>query len=99
MSDESACDVQQPVPQPFRFRAGELSFETEQSHPAEQLLRDQRELEPGLVVLKRVVREVSHAGVLAVADAVLDSGALAVAHLQPGDIDVGLVSVMKQVCR
>jgi len=34
---------------------------------------------------------VPHPGVLAVADAVLDPCAFAIAHLQPGDISVGLV--------
>lgn len=35
--------------------------------------------------------EVPHPGVLAVADAVLNPGALAVAHLKQGDISAGLV--------
>jgi hypothetical protein len=44
-----------------------------------------------LVVLERVVRQVAHAGVLAVADAVLNAGAAAVAQLELGDVVAFLV--------
>ena len=91
MGNDPAGDVQQAVTDPFRLGDGELAFEAEQPDPAEQVLGDQRELQPGLVVRERVVGQVAHAGVLAVADAVLDPGALTVAHLQAGDINVGLV--------
>jgi hypothetical protein len=63
----------------------------EQPRPAEQVLGDQRELQPGLVVRERVVGQVAHAGVLARPDAVLDAGALVVAHLQRRGVLVGLV--------
>lgn len=48
VSDESPGDVRQPVPQPLGF--GELvgACQAEQPCPAEQVLRDQRDLKPGL---------------------------------------------------
>ena len=82
VADDLAGDVQQPVAQPFGFGVGELAVKADQLRPGEQVLGDQRELEPGLVVLEGVVREVAHAGVLAGADPVLDPGAAAVAQLQ-----------------
>ena len=57
---------------------------------SKEVLGDQRELEPCLVVGEGVVREVAHAGVFAVANAVLDPGALPMAGLQDSDV-TGLV--------
>ena len=91
VTDELAGDVQQPVTEAFRFGGRELAGQADQLGPAEQVLGDQRELEPGLVVLEGVVREVAHAGVLAGADAVLDAGAAAVTQLQDGDVVAVLV--------
>ncbi len=65
--------------------------QADQPGPAEQVLGDQRDLQPGLVVLEGVVREVAHAGVLAGADRVLNAGAAAVTQLQDGDVVAFLV--------
>ncbi len=92
MADDPPGDVQQPVAQPLGFGRGELAVEAEQLHPAEQVLGDERQLKPGLVVLEGVVGKVAHAGVLAGADAVLDSGAAAVAQLQRGEVVAVLVA-------
>ncbi len=48
-------------------------------------------------MLEGVVREVPHAGVFAVADAVLNAGALAVAGLQFGDVIAGVVGQKARV--
>jgi hypothetical protein len=61
-------------------------------------LGDERDLEPGLVVLGGVVWEVAHAGVLAGADAVLDAGVAAVAQFRAA-LSLSSWSVRKHVCR
>jgi hypothetical protein len=55
VAGEPAGGVKQPVPEPFRFGGRELTFEADELGPGEQVLGDQRGLEPGLVVLEGVV--------------------------------------------
>jgi hypothetical protein len=88
---ESGGDVQQPVAQAFRFGLGELAVKTEGLGPDDQVVREYHDLDPYLVECERLEREFLKAGVLIVADAVLDAGALAVAALEDRDVRVGLV--------
>ena len=83
--------MQQAVAQPFRLGLGKLALEADEPGPAEQVLGDQRELQPGLVVSEAVVREVAHPGVLPGPDRVLDPRAAAVTQLQDRDVLAGLV--------
>jgi hypothetical protein len=53
--------------------------------------REERELQPGLVVLEGGEGQVADAGLLGAADRVLAAGAAAVAQLQGGDVGVVLV--------
>jgi hypothetical protein len=48
-------------------------------------------------VFEGVVREIAHAGVLAVTDAVLDGGAPTVTHLQAGDVLVVFIGERARV--
>ena len=41
--------MEEALTQPFRFREREVAFEDEQPEPGEEVLGEQRELEPGLV--------------------------------------------------
>ena len=91
VADELGGGVQQPLAKAFGLCFGELAGQADQLGPGEEVLGDQRELEPGLVVLEGVVGEVAHAGVLAIADAVLDPRAAAVTQLQGGDVVAVLV--------
>ena len=91
MSNELAGDVQQAVTQPLRLGVGELAGEADELHPGEEVLGDQRELQPCLVLEEGVVREIAHAGVLAGSDRVLDASAAAVTELQDGDVAAVLV--------
>ena len=88
---ESGGDVQQSVAQPFRLGFGELAVEHECLGPDDQVVREHHDLQPHLVDRERLERELRQAGVLVVADAVLDPGALAVTALEDGDVGVGLV--------
>ena len=97
VADDLAGGVEQPVAQPFGFGGGELAVQAGQLRPGEEVLGDQGELEPGLVVLEGVMREVAHAGVLACPDPVLDPGAPAVAQLQPGNVLAVLVGEKTRV--
>ena len=54
-------------------------------------MREHHDLEPHLVERELLEWELREAGVLVVADAVLDPGALSVMSLQDGDVRVGLV--------
>ena len=91
MTHELAGDVQQPLAKAFRFSDRELAGEADELCPGEEVLGDQRGLKPGLVVLKGVVGEVAHAGVLPGSDAVLDPRAGAVTQLQHGNVAAVLV--------
>ena len=97
VADDPPGDMQEPVAQPLWFGACDLAGQAEQLHPAEQVLGDQRELEPGLVVREGVVGEVAHAGVLAGTDAVLDPRATAVAQLERGNVLAVLVGEQARV--
>ena len=99
MTDEPGSEVQQPVPRSLRFGVGECGVETGQFHSGEEVLGDQGELEPGLLVREGVMGEIAHAGVLAGAYAVLHTGAAAVAELERGDALVSAWSVRKHVWR
>lgn len=97
MVDDACGDVQQSVAQPLGFGSGERASEADQPRPAEQILGDQRDLKPRLVVLEGVVGQVAHAAVLALADAVFDAGAAAMAQLQHGDVVAVLVGQQARV--
>ena len=91
VTHELGGNMQQPLAKAFGLCGRELAGQADQLGPAEQVLGDQRDLEPGLVVLEGVVREVAHAGVLATTDAVLDARAAAVTQLEPSDVVAVLV--------
>ena len=97
VTHELGGDVEQPLAKALGFGDREFAVQADQLGPGEEVLGDQRELEPGLVVLERVVREVAHAGVLAGADAVLDPGAAAVTQFQRGDVVLVLVGEKARV--
>jgi hypothetical protein len=88
---ESGGDVQQLVAQPFRFGFGELAVDYECLGPDDQVVCEEHDLQPYLVERELLERELLKAGVLVVADAVLDARALAVAALEDVDVVVGLV--------
>ena len=79
---ESAGGVQQPVAQRLGFADGQLAVERERLGPGDQVLGDQRELQPDGVVGELAEREVLQPGLLGGADAVLGAGAGAVQALQ-----------------
>jgi hypothetical protein len=88
---EPARDVQEPVAQPLGLCLGELPVEHERLGPDEQVVREHHDLQPHLVEREVLERELGQAGVLGVADPVLDPGALAMPALDLGDVLVGLV--------
>jgi hypothetical protein len=59
--------------------------------PDDQVVREHHDLPPHLAERELLERELGQAGVLVVAEAVLDAGALAVTSLQDGDVGIGLV--------
>ena len=91
MEREPGGDVQQSVAQPFRLGFGELAVEQQRLGPDDQVVREHHDLQPHLVERELLERELRKAGVLVVADPVLDAGALAVTALEDGDVLVGLV--------
>ena len=82
---EAGGDVQQSVAQAFGFGVGELAGEQQPLGPDDQVVREAHDLQPDLVVLEVAERQVAQAGVLVVADVVLDAGAAAVITLERGD--------------
>ena len=88
---EPAGDVEEAVAEPFRFRAREFALEHEQPEPSEQVLREQDELEPGLVGFECLEGQPAEPELLRFLDPVLDAGVQAVARFEPGDVLVGLV--------
>lgn len=86
-----AGDVQEALAQPLGLGEGQLALEAEKTGPGEQLLGDQRELQPHLVVFEGGEGQVAHPGVLAAADLVLDFCPAAVAQLQGRDVGAVLV--------
>ena len=87
---EPGGDVQQLVAHPFRFGFGELAI---QSRAWVQTIRSCASITISTTFVHRepLERQLRKAGVLVVADAVLDAGALTVTALQDGDLGVGLV--------
>ncbi len=86
VAGESGGDVQQPVAQPLGLAAGELAVSEQQPlRPAEQVLADQDELEPGGVGLEVAEGEVAQARLLGAADRGPRGGAGAVQLLEAGD--------------
>src|SRR5687768_2719813 len=86
MTAEAAGDVQQPVAQALGLAADELGAGEQQPlRPAEQVLADQHQFEPGGVRLEVAEGEVAQARLLAAADPVLAGGAGAVELLEAGD--------------
>src|SRR3974390_2417923 len=88
---EPTGDVKEAVAQPFWFREREFAFEHEQPQPGEQVLGEQRQLEPGLVGFEGVERQPAEAELLRFLDPVLDARVQAMAGLEPCDVLVGLV--------
>jgi len=89
---EAGGDVQQAVAQALGLDARELAGEQQPLGPADEVVGDQHERQPHLVVLEVAEGQVLQAGVLVVADVVLDAGASAVATLKDGDVAGGLVA-------
>jgi hypothetical protein len=90
-ANEPSGHVEQPVAQPLGLGQAMLTLEIERLRPGEEVLGDQHQLEPDLVVLEGVEGEVLEARVLGAADAVLDAGPAAVGELERGDVRVRLV--------
>ena len=90
MEGESSGDVQKPVAQAFGFGGGEFAAEQQSLGPGDQVVRDTDDRQPHVVVVKVAEREVAQAGVLVVADVVLDASAAAVIALELSD-GAGLV--------
>src|ERR1019366_9280022 len=69
---EPASDVQQPVTHALGFGSGKLAVEDERLGPDEQVVRERDDLKPHLVERELFEWELGQAGVLVVADPVLD---------------------------
>ncbi len=74
-------DVQQLVAQALGLGLGECAFQQQRLGPDEQVVGEHHYLEPYLVQRELLERELREAGVLVIADAILDVGVLAVAAL------------------
>ena len=88
---EAGSDVQQAVAQAFRLGVGELADEQQRLGPEDQIVRDQHELEAGLVHLEVAEGKRAQPGVLVVADLILDPGPLALATFHDSDVLLVLV--------
>jgi len=88
---EPGGDVQESVAQPLWLGFLKLAVEQQRLGPDDQVVREHHDLEPHLVELKLLERQLRQAGVLVIADTVLDAGALAVATLDQRNVLVGLV--------
>lgn len=91
MGDDAGGDVQQPVAQCLGGDLGQVAVQAELLESGEQRLGDEDELEPDLVALPVGEGQVARAGVLGIADAVLDTGVGAVAAFELDKVGVGLV--------
>src|SRR3954465_12086467 len=78
---EPAGEVQEPVAQGLGFADGERAVEAQQLGPGGEVLGDQGQLEPDLVVVEVAERQVLKPGLLSGADAVFGVGAGAVQAL------------------
>ena len=74
--------VQQPVAQRFGSAGGQVAVEREVLRPGDDVLGDQRDLQPHLVVGEVSEREAVQAGRLGGADALLGAGARSVQALE-----------------
>jgi hypothetical protein len=88
---EPCSDVQQPVAHAFRFSVREFAVEHECLGPDDEVVREHHDLQPDFVQCEHLERELLKAGVLVIADAVLDPGALTLSALEGRDLPVGLV--------
>ena len=84
MEREPPGGVQQPVAKRFRLADRELTLETQPLGPGDQVLSDQRQLDPDGVERELAEREVLKAGLFRAADQVLGISTPAV---QPLDLD------------
>jgi hypothetical protein len=84
-------DMQQSVAQPLGLGLGELAVEQQRLGPDDQVVREPHDLQPRLVERELLERELGQAGVLVVADPVLDVGVLTVAALDDRDVLIVLV--------
>lgn len=84
-------DVQDPVAQAFGFADLMLGAEGELLGKDDDVVREQRELEPRRVIGEAVEREVAGAGAFQGLDAVLDHGVVSVVRFQLRGVGVGLV--------
>jgi hypothetical protein len=78
--------MKEPLAKALRFSLGERASQAERLHPGQQVLIDQRDLKPGHIRDEIGEGKVPHPGVFAGADPVLNSGSLAVAKFQRGDL-------------
>ena len=86
---EAGGDVEEPVAEGFGFGFGQFTVEAEELGPCQQIGGDDRSGEPGLVTDEVFEGEVGQAAVFPGADAVLDSGVLAVSKLKLGNAGGG----------
>jgi hypothetical protein len=91
VAGELAGDVEDAIAQSFGLADGLFAVKAELLGPDHDVVGNQGEFEPGGVRDKALEREVRAAGRLQCPDAVRDFGALAVDHLQHGDVVAGLV--------
>jgi hypothetical protein len=85
-ADEAPGHGEQAQARPFEFPAAGGPGEGEHGHPGEQFAGQGDDLAPDLVLGVAVQGQVAQAGVLGGADAVLASGAAAVAQFQVGEL-------------
>lgn len=83
--------MQQSVTQPLGLASGELAVKEQGLGPGDQVVREQHEFQPDAVVLEVAEWQVRKAGLLVVADVVLDAGSSTVGALDLRDVGAGLV--------
>jgi hypothetical protein len=88
---EPRGDVKHSVAQSLRFGLAELAVEQQRLGPDDQVVREHDDLKPHLVERELLERELLKAGVLVVADPILDVRVLAVAALDDRDVLIVLV--------
>jgi hypothetical protein len=77
--------------QPLGFGLGQFAVEGQCLGPDDQVVREHHDVQPHLVERKLLKRELGQAGVLVIADAVLDVRGLAMAAFDDRDVLIGLV--------
>ena len=98
MEGEARGGVQQLVAQRLGLADGEFAGEREPLGPGDEVLGDQRDLEPHGVVVKVAKWEVGRAGLLGGADAVLGAGAGAVPALKFDGVAVEVGQRDQEAC-